>query len=65
MGYTNYWKFTDNPKNIENGAEKFKNAVNAAKDCIGRVRNPLRKSVASPCVLATALVKTLRFSVTI
>ena len=37
MGYTNYWKFTDNPKNIENGAEKFKNAVNAAKDCIGRV----------------------------
>lgn len=37
MGYTHYYRFRKNPKAIENGAEKFANAVNAAKICIGRL----------------------------
>lgn len=37
MGYTHYYKFVKCPNNIENGAEKFANAVNAAKICIGRL----------------------------
>lgn len=37
MGYTHYYRFSKNPKSIENGAEKFANAVNAAKICIGRL----------------------------
>ena len=37
MGYTHYYRFNKNPKSIENGAEKFANAVNAAKICIGRL----------------------------
>ena len=37
MGYTHYYRFRKNPQTIENGAEKFANAVNAAKICIGRL----------------------------
>jgi len=37
MGYTHYYRFSKNPKTIEKGAEKFANAVNAAKICIGRL----------------------------
>jgi len=37
MGYTHYYRFNKNPKEIKNGAEKFANAVNAAKICIGRL----------------------------
>ena len=37
MGYTHNYRFNKNPKSIENGAEKFANAVNAAKICIGRL----------------------------
>ena len=40
MGYTHYYRFSKNPQTIENGAEKFANAVNAAKICIGRL--PMR-----------------------
>ena len=32
MGYTNYWKFKKNPIDIENGAEKFKRAVENIKE---------------------------------
>lgn len=37
MGYTHYFRFREDPKNIENGAEKFANAVNASKVCIERL----------------------------
>lgn len=37
MGYTHYYQFNKNPQTIENGADKFANAVNAAKICIGRL----------------------------
>lgn len=37
MGYTHNYRFNKNPKSIENGAEKFANAVNAAKICIDRL----------------------------
>lgn len=37
MGYTHYYGFRKNPQTIDNGAEKFANAVNAAKICIGRL----------------------------
>ena len=37
MGYTHYYRFRQNPQTIEKGAEKFANAVNAAKICIGRL----------------------------
>lgn len=37
MGYTHNYRFIKNPKTIENGAEKFAKAVNAAKICIGRL----------------------------
>ena len=31
MGYTHYWGFRNNPKDIKNGAEKFKTAVSLFK----------------------------------
>ena len=37
MGYTHSYRFTKNPQTIENGEEKFANAVNAAKICIDRL----------------------------
>ena len=37
MGYTHYYHFNKTPRLIENGAEKFANAVNAAKICIDRL----------------------------
>lgn len=38
MGYTHYWEFKKAPKNIENGEEKFANAVGAIKDCIEELK---------------------------
>ena len=37
MGYTHYWEFKKNPKNIENGASKFKDAVDLFKKCLAAV----------------------------
>lgn len=37
MGYTHNYRFNKNPQSIENGADKFANAVNAAKICIDRL----------------------------
>ena len=37
MGYTHYWRFKKSPKSVENGAESFKMAVEAAKKCIAKV----------------------------
>lgn len=37
MGYTHYWNFTKNPKNIENGVEKFKNAVELLREGIKKL----------------------------
>ena len=37
MGYTHYWSFTRNPKDIENGAAKFKNAVELLKEAIAKL----------------------------
>ena len=37
MGYTHYWKFKKSPKSINDGAELFKLAVQATKDCIAQV----------------------------
>ena len=37
MGYTHYWSFTRNPKDIENGAAKFKNAVELLKAAIAKL----------------------------
>lgn len=34
MGYTHYWKFTQNPKDIEGGDIKFQNAVSLLKEGI-------------------------------
>lgn len=38
MGYTHYWTFKKKVKNIENGTEKFKNAVNLFKQGIEKLR---------------------------
>lgn len=37
MGYTHYYRFSKNPQTIENGAEKFANAVKATKICLDRL----------------------------
>lgn len=37
MGYTHYWNFTKNPKNIENGAKKFKDAVKLLREGIKKL----------------------------
>ena len=34
MGYTHYWKFNQNPKDIKDGNKKFKKAVELLKKCI-------------------------------
>ena len=34
MGYTHYWQFKNNPKNIKDGSEKFKKAVELFKKCM-------------------------------
>lgn len=34
MGYTHYWKFKQNPKDIKDGDKKFKKAVELFKKCI-------------------------------
>ena len=38
MGYTHYWTFKKKVSDIENGAEKFKNAVNLFKQGIEKLR---------------------------
>jgi hypothetical protein len=37
MGYTHYWKFTMNPKDIKDGEKKFKNAVKLLKKCLAKL----------------------------
>ena len=37
MGYTHYWRFTQNPKDIKDGEKKFKKAVELLKKCIKKV----------------------------
>lgn len=37
MGYTHYWNFTMNPKDIKDGEKKFKKAVELLKKCIAKV----------------------------
>jgi len=37
MGYTHYYGFKKDPKSIEKGADKFKQAVEATKNCISRL----------------------------
>ena len=37
MGYTHYWKFRQNPKNIKDGNKKFAKAVELLKKCIAKV----------------------------
>lgn len=39
MGYTHYWRFKNNPAEIENGAEKFKKAVSLIRHFKGIVEN--------------------------
>ena len=37
MGYTHYWRFTKNPKDIKDGDKKFKKAVELLKKCLANV----------------------------
>ena len=37
MGYTHYWRFTKNPKDIKDGDKKFKKAVELLKKCLAKV----------------------------
>lgn len=37
MGYTHYWNFKQNPKDIKDGEKKFKKAVTLLKKCIANV----------------------------
>lgn len=37
MGYTHYWDFKKNPKNIKDGEKKFKKAVDMLKECLAKV----------------------------
>lgn len=51
MGYTHYWKFKTNkgntckPSTIENGTEKFKNAVALFKECLKTLNGKTKKIV--------------------
>ena len=37
MGYTHYWNFKMNPKDIKDGAAKFAEAVKLSKKCIAKI----------------------------
>jgi hypothetical protein len=37
MGYTHYWNFTKNPKDIKDGDKKFKKAVELLKKCLANI----------------------------
>lgn len=41
MGYTHYWKFKQNPKNIKDGNKKFAKAVELLKKCLTKVPTEL------------------------
>lgn len=41
MGYTHYWEFAQNPKDIKDGAKKFKKSVALLKKCIKDINVPL------------------------
>lgn len=45
MGYTHYWTFKKSPKDIENGAEKFKNAVLLFKAGIEKMRESKKQDL--------------------
>jgi hypothetical protein len=37
MGYTHYWKFENNPKDIKDGDKKFKKSVALLKKCLKNI----------------------------
>ena len=37
MGYTHYWKFKSNPKDIKDGDKKFKKSVALLKKCLKNI----------------------------
>ena len=37
MGYTHYWKFNSNPKDIKDGDKKFKKSVALLKKCLKNI----------------------------
>ena len=41
MGYTHYWKFKKNPKDVKDGYKKFKSAVEVLKSCLEKVPKEL------------------------
>ena len=41
MGYTHYWKFKQNPKDINDGEKKFNKAVALLKKCIAKIPTEL------------------------
>ena len=41
MGYTHYWKFKKNPKDVKDGYKKFKSAVELLKSCLEKVPKEL------------------------
>ena len=41
MGYTHYWNFKQNPKNIKDGSKKFAKAVELLKKCLTKVPTEL------------------------
>ena len=51
MGYTNYWGFKKNPKDIENGADKFKQAVTMLKKGIKILKDTYADEDGKPLIL--------------
>ena len=37
MGYTHYWEFKKNPKDVKDGSKKFAKAVELLKKCLAKV----------------------------
>ncbi len=37
MGYTHYWKFKQNPKDVKDGSKKFAKAVKLLKKCLAKL----------------------------
>lgn len=45
MGYTHYWNFKKNPKDVKDGEKKFKTAVKLLKKCLKNVPAELEMEV--------------------
>lgn len=60
MGYTHYWNFTTFPNEIENGAEKFKNAISLFKERVKKVNvelgNGMSEVGSKPIITDTMIV---------